>query len=515
MEALLESGASFYIDSIKIYNDIGRRFADTESAYSSSGGFYFTDICSAINGYSLNTIIEMGEELEIGSFLPVQKLVQKLRYYTSNKTICSYVTTWWSLVNSRYFNRLAYTANIQYSDIVTTENYPICTTADYTYSIRQYYKQLTRKKAIDAAYTAKSFSIVQAGEDFNNGKVPSTTELTAMLYTSLLTNYKGILLYSAIIWETGKTYEGLFTTPSDEITRNPTLTNIYSYLSSTNTNITQSKNNAITAFTTFINCPISDSKISYTNIGDLLLNQYQTGNSLSGFSGIDFNPLGNAAKVQLTSVGGFQVGVALYEIDQNTSTSGGTASIVKDTKTSGKIIATALPTAYYYAFYNLNETEAALNISAVFTSTNTNPSILVTTLNTTQYSGQVFAKNCTVPLIIPALGAVLLKVENSSATPPSSSQVTNITEKNVLTLDSYPNPFNPTTTIKFNLPETGHITLKIYDIVGREIATLIDEMRAAGIQQVLFNANNLPSGIYIYSLRTNGAVLTKKLMLIK
>ena len=68
---------------------------------------------------------------------------------------------------------------------------------------------------------------------------------------------------------------------------------------------------------------------------------------------------------------------------------------------------------------------------------------------------------------------------------------------------NYPNPFNSTTVISFKLPEAGNVQLKVYDILGREVATILDEYKSAGEYNQFFDAYNLPSGIYIYQLSVN------------
>jgi hypothetical protein len=81
---------------------------------------------------------------------------------------------------------------------------------------------------------------------------------------------------------------------------------------------------------------------------------------------------------------------------------------------------------------------------------------------------------------------------------------------------NYPNPFNPTTTIEFIIPEDGRVVLKVYDIVGREVATLLDEDRKAGeYQQVVFDASRFASGVYLYRLQSGGFIAAKKLVLLK
>ncbi len=80
---------------------------------------------------------------------------------------------------------------------------------------------------------------------------------------------------------------------------------------------------------------------------------------------------------------------------------------------------------------------------------------------------------------------------------------------------NYPDPFNPTTSIKYQLPQSGFVTLKVYDILGKEVATLINGQKAAGRYEVNFDASNLTSGIYIYQITANNYVSSKKMMLIK
>jgi len=80
---------------------------------------------------------------------------------------------------------------------------------------------------------------------------------------------------------------------------------------------------------------------------------------------------------------------------------------------------------------------------------------------------------------------------------------------------NYPNPFNPSTTISFKLPEPGIVTLKIYNLLGEEIASLVDNYKQAGIHTFNFNAEGLPSGMYLYRLSTNGFTETKKMLFMK
>lgn len=81
--------------------------------------------------------------------------------------------------------------------------------------------------------------------------------------------------------------------------------------------------------------------------------------------------------------------------------------------------------------------------------------------------------------------------------------------------DNYPNPFNPSTKINYTINIAGYVTLRVYDVLGTEVASLVDERREAGSYSIEFNAANLPSGIYLYRLTSGNYIETKKLMLLK
>lgn len=80
---------------------------------------------------------------------------------------------------------------------------------------------------------------------------------------------------------------------------------------------------------------------------------------------------------------------------------------------------------------------------------------------------------------------------------------------------NYPNPFNPATVIQYSLPEASHISLIVYDVLGREVRTLIDGEMDAGIHRVHFEANDLSSGLYFYRLKTGDRSIVRKMMLIR
>jgi len=80
---------------------------------------------------------------------------------------------------------------------------------------------------------------------------------------------------------------------------------------------------------------------------------------------------------------------------------------------------------------------------------------------------------------------------------------------------NYPNPFNPTTTIQFQLPTESIVTLKVYNLLGQEIRTLVNGDLHAGVHIVSFDASNLSSGIYVYRLQAGEFSQVRRMMLIK
>lgn len=105
--------------------------------------------------------------------------------------------------------------------------------------------------------------------------------------------------------------------------------------------------------------------------------------------------------------------------------------------------------------------------------------------------------------------------------------VTNVNENSEINLDlksyileqNYPNPFNPKTTIRYHLPENSYISIKVYDLLGREIANLVDEYKQKGYYSINFDASNFSSGVYIYTLnyteRNINTTISKKMLLLK
>jgi hypothetical protein len=104
-----------------------------------------------------------------------------------------------------------------------------------------------------------------------------------------------------------------------------------------------------------------------------------------------------------------------------------------------------------------------------------------------------------------------LQINVSSAT----STESNSTPSSFSLSQNYPNPFNPTTTITYSLPQSAVVSLKIYDITGKYITTLVDGVTSAGVHTVTFDAGSLSSGMYVYTLETDGFRQSRQMMMVK
>ena len=106
--------------------------------------------------------------------------------------------------------------------------------------------------------------------------------------------------------------------------------------------------------------------------------------------------------------------------------------------------------------------------------------------------------------------------KNGYANPPVAinSLTSNIPQKLELN-QNYPNPFNPVTNLEFSISKTGFVSLKIYDVLGKEIRTLVNEIKQPGIYKVEFDGSSLSSGVYFYKIEAGSFVQTKRMLLLK
>lgn len=106
-------------------------------------------------------------------------------------------------------------------------------------------------------------------------------------------------------------------------------------------------------------------------------------------------------------------------------------------------------------------------------------------------------------------------IDLNKPTDVSDEEVIAQTPKEFELMQNFPNPFNPSTTIRFSLSNTSEVNLVVYDILGNEVQTLVDDIKDAGYHEVTFDASHLSSGVYLYVLKAGNFTATKKLMLMK
>jgi hypothetical protein len=87
--------------------------------------------------------------------------------------------------------------------------------------------------------------------------------------------------------------------------------------------------------------------------------------------------------------------------------------------------------------------------------------------------------------------------------------------KNYALYQNYPNPFNPSTIIRYSIPKTCYVLLKVYNILGKEVATLVNQEKTTGNYEINFYANNLSSGVYFYRIQAGNFTDTKKFVLLR
>ncbi|HEX2786315.1 MAG TPA: T9SS type A sorting domain-containing protein [Ignavibacteria bacterium] len=131
---------------------------------------------------------------------------------------------------------------------------------------------------------------------------------------------------------------------------------------------------------------------------------------------------------------------------------------------------------------------------------------------TTNSGGSGFYASSNLSLTGCVIDNIVYGDTNSSST--NITNISNIAHDYQLS-QNFPNPFNPSTKIKFQIPKSSFVSLKIYDLIGREVETLVSENLNTGEYQVQWNASNFPSGVYFYKLQTDNLTETKKMLLVK
>ncbi len=127
------------------------------------------------------------------------------------------------------------------------------------------------------------------------------------------------------------------------------------------------------------------------------------------------------------------------------------------------------------------------------------------------YAGTYVCKvtSDSIPILEISTRPVRISVDGTVAVRTQETPLTFLLEQN------YPNPFNPTTSIKFQIPSSNHVTLKVFDMLGRKVATLVDEVKEAGEHAVVWDASAMASGVFYYQMRTGTYTKTRALTLLK
>lgn len=176
----------------------------------------------------------------------------------------------------------------------------------------------------------------------------------------------------------------------------------------------------------------------------------------------------------------------------------------------------------YYVYCNEPIEAAALGSKETISPNSVPCGAWFTIYNTTntvtrRSDGRSFQIKCIVTDAANATYTVTKDVSSSVPLPKQQAVNDNAVVKEIKTelLDNYPNPFNPSTRISYSLKTEGKVSLKIYNTLGEEVITLVDEIKPAGNYEAEFNASELPSGIYIYRMQSNEYTSSKKMLLIK
>ena len=135
------------------------------------------------------------------------------------------------------------------------------------------------------------------------------------------------------------------------------------------------------------------------------------------------------------------------------------------------------------------------------------------TVTVTDHQGNEQTKQASEIILKENQSPVFIEDSPSTSIEDKSSKLDDLNRMNLL--QNYPNPFNPLTKIEYNLPESNHVTLKIFNSAGQEIVKLVDEFQRAGAHEVIWQAKEFPGGTYYYRLQAGGFSETKKLILLK
>jgi hypothetical protein len=112
------------------------------------------------------------------------------------------------------------------------------------------------------------------------------------------------------------------------------------------------------------------------------------------------------------------------------------------------------------------------------------------------------------------VGGTILRTTNGGVSFVEEEQISQVPAEFLLS-QNYPNPFNPSTKIKYSIPQSSNVVIKVFDILGNEIETLVNKEQSTGTYEITWYAANLPNGIYFYKLQAGNFIETKKMILLK
>jgi photosystem II stability/assembly factor-like uncharacterized protein len=205
--------------------------------------------------------------------------------------------------------------------------------------------------------------------------------------------------------------------------------------------------------------------------------------------------------------------VCLHFMDANTGFVG-SQSLQKTTDAGSTWAPVTVPgTGDFYNIDGVGNDTWVLRVSIVYRSTNfgTNWANVFNGSGTLEDIDLAINGSCPIGWVVSSTGNVAKMTSTTVGITPINNEI----PKGFVLSQNYPNPFNPSTNISFALPKSGFVTLKVYDMVGKEVATLVNESKTAGNYIIGFNASNLPSGVYFYKIESSNFVDTKKMLLIK
>ena len=167
------------------------------------------------------------------------------------------------------------------------------------------------------------------------------------------------------------------------------------------------------------------------------------------------------------------------------------------------------PVLYGVHFGNVNNGAAVGENGTILRTTDGGATWSSEVSGTTEYLLDVFFLNGSSGFAV-GIGGTILRYNGTVDVEDENNNLTDFT-----LVQNYPNPFNPSTRIRFSIPESAYTTLKVYSILGQEVATLLNEEKSSGVYEVNFDGLNLSSGTYIYKLKAGNFSETKKMILLK